>query len=168
VANARFRLLPPSRLCVDRHVQRIRWLVRLLVRLRGRIRILTIVIIGYRKDHCHTQKWLANWSSRSRRKALATDPGTTYKVCRHCHRDPGQAFLARRTTSNAPRSRGRECAMTWWDRWVWPAGGQVAFPATSSPRSFGSFLSAIIHGPRLAALRRLLWKVLGLHACTPN
>jgi len=133
----------------------------------GGFGILTIVIIGYRKINCHTQKCWRIGHHDLVVKHSPTDPARRIKFVATVTRDPGQAFLARRTTSNAPRSRGRECAMTWWiDGYGRPAG-QVAFPATSSPRSFG-------HSPAIITV--LAWrhfvvcygKCSVCTPCTPN
>jgi hypothetical protein len=46
---------------------------------------LTIVIIGYRKINCHTQKCWRIGHHDLVVKHSPDDPGTTYRVCRHCH-----------------------------------------------------------------------------------
>jgi hypothetical protein len=51
----------------------------------GGFGILTIVIIGYRKINCHTQKCWRIGHHDLVVKHSDTDPGTTYRVCRHCH-----------------------------------------------------------------------------------
>ena len=54
--------------------------------------------------------------------------------------------------------------MTWWDRWVWPAGGSGGIPGDIVDTLIWVILAAIITVLAWPPLRRLLWKVLGLHA----
>ena len=54
--------------------------------------------------------------------------------------------------------------MTWWDRWVWPAGGSGGIPGDVVATLIWVILAAIITVIAWPPLRRLLWKALGLHA----
>jgi hypothetical protein len=54
--------------------------------------------------------------------------------------------------------------MTWWDRWVWPAGGSGGIPGDIVATLIWVILAAIITVIAWPPLRRLLWKALGLHA----
>src|ERR1700690_3065151 len=54
--------------------------------------------------------------------------------------------------------------MTWWDRWVWPAGGSGGIPGDVVATLVWVILAAIITVIAWPPLRRLLWRILGLHA----
>ena len=51
----------------------------------GGFGILTILVVGYRKINCHTQRCWRIGHHDLVVKHSETDPGTTYRVCRHCH-----------------------------------------------------------------------------------
>jgi hypothetical protein len=51
----------------------------------GGFGILTILVVGYRKINCHTQRCWRIGHHDLVVKHSDTDPGTTYRVCRHCH-----------------------------------------------------------------------------------
>jgi hypothetical protein len=54
--------------------------------------------------------------------------------------------------------------MTWWDRWVWPAGGSGGIPGDIVATLIWVIIAAIVTVLAWPPLRRLLWKLLGLHA----
>jgi len=51
----------------------------------GGFGILAIFTVGYRKINCHTKGCWRIGHHELTVKHSATDPGTTYRVCRHCH-----------------------------------------------------------------------------------
>ena len=51
----------------------------------GGFGILTILVVGYRKINCHTQRCWRIGHHDLVVKHSDADPGTTYRVCRHCH-----------------------------------------------------------------------------------
>ena len=54
--------------------------------------------------------------------------------------------------------------MTWWDRWVWPAGGSGGIPGDIVATLIWVILAAIITVIAWPPLRRLSGRSLGLHA----
>ena len=54
--------------------------------------------------------------------------------------------------------------MTWWDRWVWPAGGSGGIPCDVVSTLLLVIIAGIITVIAWPPLRRLIWRVLGLHA----
>jgi hypothetical protein len=59
----------------------------------GGFGILAIFVVGYRKINCHTQRCWRIGHHDLTVKQSDTDPGTTYRVCRHCHPEiKGQRF----------------------------------------------------------------------------
>ncbi len=54
--------------------------------------------------------------------------------------------------------------MTWWDRWVWPAGGSGGIPGDVVATLIWVIIAGIVTVLAWPLLRHMLWRLLGLHA----